>query len=191
MKNLLFILFSSLILSGCSFIDDILTTGENAQSKEEIGSGDRLTVKIINVTDGDTLKAEMENSQTVKIRILSIDTPEKFGDRAKDGPQPFADEASKRAEELLLGKEVVLEVSDNEKPFDRYDRLLANIWLDEDTLYQEVVLKEGLARLAYVFEPDTEYIEDILEPAQENAKKAKLGIWSMNGYVQKNGFSPN
>lgn len=187
MKKIICILLLSLTLSGCSFFEGLLST-ESSSNPIEIGPGAKLTATVTNVTDGDTIKAELENSQTVKVRILSIDTPEKLGERAKNGPQPFADEASERAEELLLGKKVTLEVSNNDNPFDNYDRLLSNIWLDKDTLYQEVLLEEGLARLAYVFEPDTKYIEEILEPAQESARKSDLGIWSIDGYVKKNGF---
>lgn len=77
-----------------------------------------------------------------------------------------------------------------DNPYDKYGRLLANIWVDEDTLYQEVLLREGLARMAYVYEPDTQYIENRLNPAQQKAKDSNKNIWSMPGYVTEKGFNP-
>lgn len=50
-------------------------------------------------------------------------------------------------------------------------------------------MSEGLARVAYVKEPNTKYLEE-LEKAQEQAKSQLIGIWSIQGYVTERGFQP-
>ncbi|WP_347045310.1 thermonuclease family protein [Blautia wexlerae] len=54
-------------------------------------------------------------------------------------------------------------------------------------LLQETLVREGLARVAYVKEPNTKYLLE-LEEAQEKAKNESLGIWSIPGYVTERGF---
>ncbi|EPH81105.1 hypothetical protein D927_01501, partial [Enterococcus faecalis 02-MB-BW-10] len=54
-------------------------------------------------------------------------------------------------------------------------------------LLQETLVREGLARVAYVKKPNTKYLLE-LEEAQEKAKNESLGIWSIPGYVTERGF---
>lgn len=48
-------------------------------------------------------------------------------------------------------------------------------------------MREGLARVAYVKEPNTKYLLE-LEEAQEKVKNESLGIWSIPGYVTERGY---
>lgn len=75
---------------------------------------------------------------------------------------------------------------DQGEKIDRYGRTLGYIFVD-GTLLQEILVREGLARVAYVKEPNTKYLME-LEQAQEQAKKELLGIWSISGYVTNKGF---
>jgi len=53
---------------------------------------------------------------------------------------------------------------------------------------QETLLKEGLARVAYIIHPPYRYIDRYQE--DENiAKNEKLNIWDKANYVTKWGFS--
>nr|WP_290463598.1 thermonuclease family protein [Staphylococcus aureus] len=70
---------------------------------------------------------------------------------------------------------------------DCYGRTLGYIFID-GTLLQKTLVSEGLARVAYVKEPSTKYLEE-LEKAQEQAKNQSIGIWSILGYVTQRGFS--
>lgn len=57
---------------------------------------------------------------------------------------------------------------------DKYERLLAYVYIDGKSV-QETLLKEGLARVAYVYEPNTKYIDQFRKDEQE-AKSEKLFI---------------
>lgn len=86
---------------------------------------------------------------------------------------------------LSNAKEIQLEFDETNKT-DRYGRLLAYVFVD-GMLLQETLVREGLARVAYVKEPNTKYLEE-LKKAQEKAKNESLGIWSISGYVTDKGF---
>ncbi len=69
---------------------------------------------------------------------------------------------------------------------DRYDRLLAYIWLDGE-IYNQELIEKGLARYAYVYHPPYTHAED-MKTAENRAKRQQKGIWSIDGYVTDNGF---
>ena len=70
---------------------------------------------------------------------------------------------------------------------DKYGRLLAYVYIDGKSV-QEQLLKEGLARVAYVYPPNTRYLSEF-EEAQEEAKEKGIGIWSIENYVTDRGFN--
>lgn len=49
-------------------------------------------------------------------------------------------------------------------------------------------MKEGLARVAYIYEPNTKYIDQFKKDEQK-AKSERHSIWSKNGYVTDRGFN--
>lgn len=98
--------------------------------------------------------------------------------------QPFGPEASQFAKETLEGKEVELEFDVSER--DKYGRLLAYVWID-GKMFNEMLLEKGLARVAYVFAPNTKYVDRFYE-IQKKAQKEGIGIWSIENYVQEDGF---
>ncbi|WP_318508936.1 thermonuclease family protein [Bacillus sp. T3] len=153
------------------------------QSKEEIGNSqiNGLKAKVLSVTDGDTIKVQLENGTTEKVRLILIDTPETKHPRL--GVQPFGKEASSFTTKELTDKNITLELDVEER--DQYGRLLAYVWID-NTLYNEVLINEGLARVA-VFPPNTKYVDRFRE-AQSKAQKAGIGIWSIEDYVQNDGY---
>ncbi|MCX8046781.1 thermonuclease family protein [Anoxybacillus gonensis] len=144
--------------------------------------GTTFVATVQYVVDGDTVKVK-KDGEIVTVRLLNIDTPETYREK-----QAYGEEAKQWAKDVLLQKKVTVELSAKEQPYDRYGRLLAYIWLEDGTLYQEKIVQEGLARVAYVFEPDTKYAKRLYK-AQEEAKKAKKRIWSVDGYVTDEGFN--
>ncbi|QDP39972.1 thermonuclease family protein [Radiobacillus deserti] len=86
--------------------------------------------------------------------------------------------------QLLEGKTVQIEFDGPLR--DYYDRLLAYIWVDNQ-LFNEMLLREGLARYAYEFDPPYRYSDRLLD-AEQGAKDEQKAIWSIDGYVSKNGF---
>src|SRR5690606_15830954 len=48
--------------------------------------------------------------------------------------------------------------------------------------------ERGLARVAYVYEPNVKYVEEY-RAVQEQAQREGKGIWSIEDYVQEDGFN--
>nr|WP_236619574.1 thermonuclease family protein [Bacillus sp. 1NLA3E] len=139
------------------------------------------TAKVISVTDGDTIKVQLANGLTEKVRLILVDTPETKHPRL--GVQPFGKEASNFTSKELTGKDVTLELDVGQR--DQYGRLLAYVWFG-NTLFNERLLEEGLARVA-VFPPNTKYVDRFRE-VQKKAQASGIGIWSIENYAQEDGY---
>lgn len=141
-----------------------------------------VTAIVTNIVDGDTIDVKIDGKEE-RIRLLLVDTPET---RDPDKPvQPFGPEATEFAEKTLSNKEVRLEFDGPER--DKYDRLLAYLWIG-DKIFNQMLLEEGLARVAYVYDPPYRHYDAFIA-AQEKAKSEKKGIWSIPEYVTDDGFN--
>ncbi|MGJ5712052.1 thermonuclease NucI [Staphylococcus auricularis] len=129
-------------------------------------------VHVERVVDGDTFIAQDESNQHIKVRLIGIDTPETV--KPNTPVQPYGKEASKYTKSKLTNKDVYLEY-DKEKE-DRYGRRLAYVWLDKETLYNEQLVKEGLAREKY-FAPNGKY-RAVFQQAEQQAKSGHKNLWS-------------
>ncbi|MCI1859426.1 MAG: thermonuclease family protein [Sporolactobacillus sp.] len=152
-----------------------------ADTKQEVAG---VSAKVVKVIDGDTFQAIYQKKVTT-VRVLLIDTPETHHPRL--GVQPYGKEASASARELLEGKTVRLEAAENEER-DKYGRLLAYVFVGDRSFAAEQ-LKRGLARVAYIYPPNTKYL-DRYRAAENEAKQARRNIWSVPGYVGDDGFHP-
>ncbi|MBC1920301.1 endonuclease [Listeria booriae] len=143
-----------------------------------------VPVKLDRVIDGDTLAVKMDGDNTShKVRLLLIDTPESV--KPNTPVQPYAKEASNRMKELVQGKDLQLEY-DAGGATDKYGRILAYVYANKKQL-NETMVREGFARVAYVYKPNTRYLTE-LNAAQAFAKEEKRNIWSKKGYVTDRGF---
>lgn len=147
------------------------------------GTTDKVPVTLVRTIDGDTIKV-IYDGQEHNVRYLLIDTPETNHPRL--GKQPFGEEAKEKNHALVNSGDLYLEFDVGER-LDKYGRLLAYVYVG-DTLVQEQLLKEGLARVAYVYPPNTRHL-DRFEKAEKIAKDKKIGIWSLEDYVSDNGFN--
>lgn len=142
---------------------------------------DQATIK--RVIDGDTVVVTLENGQEETIRLLLIDTPESVHPTKEK--ELFGEEASEYATSILRkGDVITLEIGEVER--DKYDRLLAYIWID-DVNFNQLMIEKGYARVAYVFEPNTKYLREF-KRAEKRAVKQGENIWSVEGYVTDDGF---
>lgn len=146
------------------------------------GTTNQIPVTLVSTTDGDTIRV-MYNGKDEPVRYLLIDTPETNHPRL--GKQPFGDEAKERNRELVNSGDLTIEFDIGEKR-DKYDRLLAYVYVNGQSV-QETLVREGLARVAYVYPPNTRYLTPF-EEAQEIAKSKKIGIWSVEDYTTDSGF---
>ena len=189
-KKWLLLTAATLLLSGCAnfeqkaqdFVQD-LSQDVNEGFFKTISNNQRIPADFVRHVDGDTTVLRIDRKEQ-KVRFLLVDTPETVNPKTK--VQPFGLEASKRTKELLsTASEITFEYDSGDKT-DRYGRVLGYIFVD-GTLLQKTLVSEGLARVAYVKEPNTKYLLE-LEEAQEKAKNESLGIWSIPGYVTERGY---
>ena len=189
-KKWLLLAVATFLLSGCTNVEQKAQdfVKEIQQDVYEgffqtISNDQRIPADFVRHVAGDTTVLKIEGKEQ-KVRFLLIDTPETVKPNTK--VQPFGLEASKRTKELLsTAAEITFEYDQGDKK-DRYGRALGYIFVD-GTLLQKTLVREGLARVAYVKEPNTKYLLE-LEEAQEKVKNESLGIWSIPGYVTERGY---
>ena len=139
----------------------------------EAPTGPVQVATVASVTDGDTIRVLLDG-QNVPVRYIGIDTPE-----TQNGPEPMGREAADANARLVAGGEVWLEKDVSET--DQYGRLLRNVWVETETGWLFVnleLVRLGLASVV-TFPPDVRYHDALLLPAQEAAREAGLGIWSL------------
>ncbi|MFC7391587.1 thermonuclease family protein [Scopulibacillus cellulosilyticus] len=143
-----------------------------------------VKAKVIKVIDGDTIKVRL-NEKEETVRFLLVDTPETHHPRL--GVQPYGPEASQFTHKLLDGKTADLELAVGGGR-DKYGRVLAYVYVDGKSVEEEL-LKRGLARVAYVYPPNTKYVDEY-RAIQKKAQKKGIGIWSVEDYAGKDGYHP-
>lgn len=156
----------------------IATTKKSTVTSSKVakpGTTEKFPVEFVKAVDGDTAKLKYEG-KTETFRFLLIDTPETKHPRV--GKQPFGQEASDRTAELLKNANKIEVEFDVGQKQDKYHRYLAYIYVD-GKMVNDILVREGLAKVGYVYPPNTRYLTQ-LEKSQKAAKKAKLGIWSLN-----------
>ncbi|WP_018665189.1 thermonuclease family protein [Heyndrickxia acidiproducens] len=143
----------------------------------------QIPVKLADTVDGDTIKI-WYNGREETVRYLLIDTPES----KKPGQcvQPYAKAASYRNQQLVKSGKLTIEF-DNGSQRDKYGRLLAYVFVNGKSV-QEKLLKEGYARVAYVYDPPYKYLNQFNQ-AEQRAENQSLRIWSQKGYATNRGFS--
>lgn len=152
------------------------------QSKDELNLKE-IQAEIVEIIDGDTFVVKTYDDAIEKVRLLLIDTPESV--HPKEEKQLFSEEVLEYIESIVQkGDKITLELGEKER--DKYDRLLAYVWVNNINLNKQLVEK-GYARVAYVYEPNMKYLDEFLE-AEKRAKEKKLNIWSIDGYVTERGF---
>ncbi|GGD22511.1 thermonuclease family protein [Pontibacillus salipaludis] len=161
--------------------EDKAPSKENDSKEKEDSPYEQATVS--RVVDGDTIEVTY-NGTTEDVRLLLVDTPEVK--HPSKPVQEFGPEASTYAKKMLTpGTKVELEFDGPKR--DKYDRLLAYIWVDGQN-FNKALLENGYARLAYRYDPPYTHYETFMK-AQNQAKSQNLGIWSVEGnYVQDDGF---
>ena len=117
-----------------------------------------MDVKLSKCIDGDTAKFNI-NGKVYSVRFLAIDSPEMDTD------------AGKRAAEFTCNRlknanKIIIEYDDNSDKYDKYDRQLAWIFVD-DKLLQKDIIDNGYAKVAYLY-GDYKYTHLLEEKEIEN-----------------------
>lgn len=135
--------------------------------------------KVLWIYDGDTIKVE----KLGKVRLIGIDTPESkassrdsfYTKKFKIKPKrlrKIAKQAKKYNINYVKGRRVKLKFDHQKK--DKYDRLLAYVYLPNGDMLNEVLLKKGLATVfrRYNFEHKKDFLR-----FETKAQRKKLGLW--------------
>ena len=125
-------------------------------------------VHVERVIDGDTF----ETTGGEDIRFIGVDTPETK--HPEKGVEYYGKEASKYTTNQLEGKTVYLEY-DTEKR-DKYQRILAYVFLPDGTFFNAKLLHDGYANLLTI-PPNVKYVNLFKELVKE-AREIERGLWA-------------
>jgi endonuclease YncB( thermonuclease family) len=143
----------------------MLAIGE-CRHQQDTHSLNDATWTVQKVHDGDTVTVVDKNGHAEKIRLADIDAPEyrqPYGQIARDA----------LAQKLDQG---LFQVKSRGR--DQYDRLLATLWVDGRNINRELVA-EGLAWVFDRYSPPADLLT-----AQEQAKKAQIGLWEASNPIR-------
>lgn len=118
-----------------------------------------FNAKVIKITDGDTIHV-LSGTEIYIVRLDAIDAPERG--------QKFGKEAAKTLYDKIYNKNVLV----NWQTLDRYNRMIAEIYLGDRRICLEMV-QEGMAWHYVKYSKDKD-----LAKAEKEAREAKIGIWS-------------
>lgn len=142
-------LFASAAHAGHNFIDP---------------SNDNFNCRIVGVMDGDTVDCLKDGTQTVRIRLASIDAPEKG--------QAYGSRARKHLSNLIFGENVMASIEST----DRYGRAIGELFIPDklgELSVNYVMVQDGMAWSYDKYTKDRAYIT-----AQQQAKSALKGLWA-------------
>jgi Micrococcal nuclease (thermonuclease) homologs len=156
--------FVSFLLLGCLLLISYKIVNDTNNSS-------KIEVQLSKCIDGDTARF-LVNGEERAVRLLYIDTPE-----ISNGGELYGDVAAKfTCDKLENAKELLIEYNPDGDQVDKYNRLLAWIFVD-GKLLQTLIAKEGLVKKFYDYDLDYLYKEQIVL-ADKEAKNKKIGIYS-------------
>ncbi|MCK5640599.1 MAG: thermonuclease family protein, partial [Gammaproteobacteria bacterium] len=129
--------------------------------------------RVTHIYDGDTVRLEDGR----KVRLIGINTPER-GYRGETS-EPFAEAAYQRLKQLLpSGTKVRLRLG--AEPQDKYDRLLAHLFLPNGINVSAQLLAEGFA--TSIVDPPNTWAHNCYARQEMQARKLSKGIWALSSY---------
>ena len=140
-------------------------------------------VTFSSCVDGDTAWFIVQGKRE-KVRFLGINAPEIAHDKVPG--EEYGDKAMDIVCSMLeKGKDISLQFDINSDRYDKYNRLLAWVFVD-GVLLNEYVVSKGYAEVRYV-NGDYLYIDELCS-AQDMAYSRGIGIWSTGNYQYKNNY---
>lgn len=135
-------------------------------------NADLIEVEFKKCVDGDTATLVIDGEDK-KVRFLAVDTPETVHPTKgeEDGGKTASDFT---CNSLKNATKIEIEYDEKSDKVDKYNRELVWLYID-DVLFQETLIKEGYAEVAYIY-GDYKYVESLCK-IQASAVKDKLGIW--------------
>jgi endonuclease YncB( thermonuclease family) len=124
------------------------------------------SVRVVGVSDGDTITVLTKDKEQVRVRLAGIDAPE--------SAQAFGDRAKQKLSDLVFGKTVTV-LFDKQ---DRYGRTLGKVLLGEGDMNMQMLLA-GLAWHYKEYQNEQpEADRDMYGMAEAEARESRLGLWT-------------
>ena len=115
---------------------------------------------VVGVIDGDTVDVRLQSGM-IRVRLHAVDAPER--------DQPHGAAAKQALSTLVYGKDVSVQPIEQ----DRYDRLVARLWLGDMDVNAEMV-KQGAAWVYRHYADDPAYCA-----YERAARDLKRGLWGL------------
>lgn len=164
--------FAVLVVVAYTVVDSGGEPNTDATGTAQQGtSGGERSARVVRVVDGDTIIVRAAGGRTERVRYIGIDTPESV--KPDTPPECFGKQATEANRRLVDGEEVRL-VPDRE-PFDRFDRALAYVYVD-DTFVNGDLVENGYATTLEI-EPNTSRADE-LNSLERVAKRTNKGLWA-------------
>lgn len=119
---------------------------------------------VVAITDGDTIKVLDHQNEQHKIRLASIDAPER--------KQPYGLKSKQILSDLVGKQKVTLDCPTK----DRYQRLICTVWLDGIDI-NRLMVSHGAAWVYRKYYKGTDYYQ-----AETEAKDSNKGLWNTSEY---------
>lgn len=152
----------------------------DASSAEAVGEAEEVQGTVKTCHDGDTCNVVLDDGEYLTVRLSGIDAPEVSGGDDGQG-QPFGREARDFLRGLVKGKHVTVRKIDK----DPYKRTIGEI-LVNGKLVDIQMVEAGFAE-AYKWATGP-INKQAYKAAEQSAKAAKKGIWSLEDYESPGDF---
>jgi len=186
-KRYISLLFSlavatGILLRGGNFIlsEQIVAHPLSQTNQQNVSLSPSERYPVVRIIDGDTIIVRI-NGKLEKVRLIGLNTPETVDPRKS--VECFGKEASDEAKKILAGRSVRLETDPSQTARDKYDRLLAYIFLEDGTNFNKMMIESGYG-YEYTYDVPYTYQKEFKE-AEKMARENKMGLWA-EGLCNKN-----
>ena len=125
-----------------------------------VADSPRLAGRVVGISDGDTVDVRLQSGM-IRVRLHGIDAPEH--------DQAYGKATKRELSQLVFRKDVELEPIEQ----DRYDRLVARLWLDGLDVNAELV-KRGAAWVYRRYATEATWCA-----YEKQARDRDLGLWAL------------
>ena len=165
----------TLIVAAASLVDH--QCNPRGSPRSDPVAVDKQVGTVTHVVDGDTIDVVVKGGEPpVKVRLLGIDAPEAVGDARAPGLA-----AAGYVKARVEGKPVTLRLDELQRDHDKYGRLLAYVYLPNNELLNESLVRDGMAFSHRRLRCD---LSAQLDAAENEARKAKRGLWKSISVAQ-------